>query len=375
MENKAVIVFSGYNIRAVIAFCRWATRYAVNFHIIARDETDPIFLTQYKKHVKITRTTKELRLAELSSWLDDIRRDHGYQSLLLLPSSEYLNRFLLENREALETANGVVPLVEHEFYTRISDKQSFAALCASHNLAIPPEVLHEPEGFPYVAKPRRYLSATGRQLAPYIIRDDSDKERFHQAEMMDEYFFQHYIAGRSLYLLAYLSRSGEVTLYSQENLIQQPRGGSIILARASDFHQTKTAMQYIEMLRTIQYFGLIMVELRLDEDRGTYYMIEANPRLWGPMQFVVDNDVGIFNAMLEDFGFSLPAAQSGGDTATHYYWSGGFTGDTDPVVFHHYSCEQFVSDYPALRAQDIFCRNDTINLFIKESQAEETHNG
>jgi len=43
MNNQAVIVISGYNIRAVIAFCRWATAHDVNYHVVARSKEDPVF--------------------------------------------------------------------------------------------------------------------------------------------------------------------------------------------------------------------------------------------------------------------------------------------------------------------------------------------
>jgi len=117
-----------------------------------------------------------------------------------------------------------------------------------------------------VAKPRTYFSAQGKQLVPQLIINQHDLDKFCD-ENKDDYFFQNFINGRSLYLLAYIGQNENI-LYSQENLIQQARGGSVILAKRSNFHHSDIAKKYVRMLREQKYLGLIMVEVRLDESNG-----------------------------------------------------------------------------------------------------------
>jgi hypothetical protein len=179
--------------------------------------------------------------------------------------------------------------------------------------------------------------------------------------------------GRSYYLLAYIQKNGADILFSQENLMQQTRGGSIILAKASDFHQTPVAQRYVEMLHDLGFTGLIMVEVRLDESDGCYFMIEANPRLWGPLQFSIDNDIDLFGAMLRDYGFEISQPKPTPLLANHYFWSGGITQESQPITYHNYSGNQFVEELPDLRPQDIFLRSDTFDLFLNESKIEDSH--
>jgi predicted ATP-grasp superfamily ATP-dependent carboligase len=365
-SKQTVLVLSGYNIRAVIAFCRWATAHEVDFYIVARDEQDPIFLTEYKEKVFIVRESLELRPDILRSWIEILIKQHHYQRVLILPVSEYFNRFLLRNRSAIEMNDCVIPLVDETIYKTISDKIHFARLCDSYGLMIPREFEGLPPRLPFVAKPRTYFSIKGHQLIPYLIRDESDLQQFLANEETADFFFQEFVQGQSFYLLAYISESGHDRFFSQENLMQQSGGKSIILARQSDFHRSHTAHRYVEMLHNVGFSGLIMVEVRRDSV-GRDVMIEANPRLWGPMQFIVDNDIDLFGRMLEAYGFEIFEPNGEQRFASHYFWSGGITEAAQPVAFFNYSAEQFVADFPFLRVQDIFFRADTLNLFLHEA--------
>ncbi len=368
MIKQAVVVISGYNTRAVVAFCRWAAANGVRFHIIAKCKEDPIFQTVYKENIGFTRDSPQLHINSFRKWIDVLCRQYGYQKVIILPSTEYLNRYLLENRTAIESQNGIIPLVNERLYRKISDKLSFAKLCQSYGLDVPAEYNEIPENLPFVAKPRSYFSGKGDQLVPHIIRDAQDLDIFHKNEDQRDYFFQQYMYGRSLYLLAYIGKPGSDNnvVFSQENLMQQARGGSIILAKASGFHQSEMAKNYVAMLQEQKFFGLVMVEVRLDETNGRYYMIEANPRLWGPMQFCVDNGVDLFSAMFRDYGFEIPDRHTSVDSIMYYYWSGGITHQSQPVAYHNYSSDEFVKNFQELRSQDIFARKDTLSLYMKE---------
>lgn len=364
-QSGAVMVVSGYNIRAVIAFCRWATRHCINYHIVAKSQNDQILLTTYADRVVIVRKSASLCCEEFCSWVAALREEYGYRRVLILPSTEYLNRFLLDHRDTIETQGCVIPLVDGPLYKTLSNKESFVKLCESYGLDTPEEFTCIPGRLPFVAKPRSYAAANGRQLAPHLIHNEGDLEEFCNTEDTTDYFFQQFVYGRSLYLLAYIGRDRGDILFSQENLMQQARGKSVILARASEFHRTPVAQRYVSMLHHLGFFGLVMIEVRLDEAEGRYFMIEANPRLWGPLQFSVDNDVDLFGAMLRDYGFAVPTRPRARLNSSHYFWSGGIARDSQPVSYHNYSADQFVKEFPTLRCQDIFLRPDTLNLFLE----------
>lgn len=364
MQN-GILIFSGYNIRAVVAFCRWARKKNVPFHLVARSKSDPIFLTNYRDDVVLTRENESLNIEDFSRWIKFICKKYSYQKTLILPSSEFLNRFMLSNLNAIELVGGIVPLVSKELYEQISDKYSFGKLCLNYGIPVPDELEYTPETFPFVAKPRNYASIQKRQLKPYLIFTPKDLACFKQNEVESEYYFQDYIDGRSLYLLAHISKQEVSVFFSQENLMQQPNGGSIILARRSDLHKQLDIAVYVEMLNSINFHGVIMLELRLDKESNIYYMIEANPRLWGPLQLIVDNDVDILGSFLRDYGFDVSALYNSDSDGEFYFWSGGLS-DQDGVVYHNFNPEKFVDKFSSIISNDIFIREDTFDLFRQE---------
>lgn len=365
--NQAVLIFSGFNTRAVVAFCRSATRLNVPFHILASSEQDPILMTPYASSVYLTRENLSLEPAAVIGWIEGIRKANHYDRLVVLPTSEFLNRFLLENRAALENAGCYVPLASMELYKQVSGKQSFAELCSQFGLAAPQEFNTMPTKVPFVAKPRRYASTrTGKQLKPWLLTSAELVERFRQCEIPDDFFFQEMATGRSVYLLYYVSRTDQDVLYSQENLMQQCNGGSIIIARRSTSHEQPIAQQYLKMFKELGYWGVLMLELK-DTPEG-YVMIEANPRFWGPFQFVIDNRVPILDQFLIECGFELePAIDSSepGDIP-YYFWSGGMTHASQPLAFHNYCEQQFLADYPDLIRSDVYLRDDSLQIYSSE---------
>lgn len=368
ISDPAIMVISGYNTRAVVAFCRWAQQHDIAYHIVAQGETDPIFHTEYRDKVAIVRSSKALAPREFTGWLLTLRERYRHERIVILPSTEYLNRFMLQYRSGIEAAGGIVPLVSQELYARLSDKYAFAETCSSFGLHVPKEYPQLPEQFPFVAKPLRYTSAGGTLLAPALIFCRQDLAEFNRKDYANNYFFQEFIHGKSYYLLAYIGRDGQDVRFSQENLMQQAGGGSILLARSSEFHNCAVAESYLDMLKALGFYGMVMVEVRYEQSQGRYYMIEANPRLWGPIQFSLDNQVDFFGAMLEDFGFDLPKREGDSEEVSHYFWSGGFSGQAQPISYHNYSGEQFSQQYSSIRECDIFLREDSLHLHYHEAK-------
>jgi len=364
--SKGILILSGYNIRAVIAFCRWAREQHVPFHIVARNESDPIFLTSFRDSVFLIREQEKLELEDFCIWISRICEHYSYQEVLVLPSTEFLNRFMIHNQTAIELIGGIVPLVNKELYERISDKYSFGKVCLDFGIPVPEEYHVMPTDFPFVAKPINYASINKRQLKPYLIYNTTNLTDFRQNESEEDYFFQQYIEGESLYLLASIPRDGKPVIFAQENLIQQTNGGSVILARTDDFHKLPIAEQYLDLFAEIDFHGLIMIEVRFHKDTQRHFMIEANPRLWGPIQLVVDNGIDVFGSFLRDYGFKVNYSSSQIKHAPFYFWSGGLIDDAKPFAYHNYSPSRFIDEFNLMMRNNLFLREDTIELFRDE---------
>lgn len=366
--RTGLMALSGYNDRAVVALCRWAAAAGVPLHLVARDEADRIHLTAHAASVFVQRESPQLDVAGVAAWLHALRGRHGYDRVVIAPSTEFFNRFLLRHRAAIEAAGGVVPLVDEALYAQVSDKEAFATMCAAHGIAVPAVFDGLPEGLPFVAKPRHYGAATSGQVKPYLVFTPEDRAAFLQREDPSRFFFQEFVEGESLYLLAHVARDGKVAACAQQNLIQQPFGGSIVLARAHGFHHEPAARAYLDMLRGAGFHGLVMIEVRRCARSGRTVMIEANPRLWGPLQFVLDQGVDLLTPYFADHGLDVQSPAPSATRHDFYFWSGGLAHPAAPCTFHGYSADDFVADHAPIARADLLARDDTRRLHAHELQ-------
>lgn len=364
MKNL-ILIFTGYNDRATVAFLRTLDSYKLPYAIIASSEEDRIFLTKYKNHVLAVRKSTPLVLSDLMESIAVVQKKIKADRYLIMPSTEALNRFVLDHRDFFRGKNCELPLVDKELYEIISDKYGFQEACLRNGILVPREYSGIDDiSLPYVAKPKRYLSESGTVHSPVLVFSQGDHQAFMRSFGADEFYYQEFIGGKSLYLLYYFSPNGDVYKFSQENHMQQSGGKSIVAAISSDFHHSEESFRYEAMFKSIGFSGLVMVEVRQQGDRN--YMIEANPRFWGPSQLFVDAGMNFFEAFLYDLGMIMEKPvfyeRSG---KTRYFWSGGLPDDKG-TVYHNYTPGQYSSESSAWYAADVYNRDDTWELFDKE---------
>lgn len=367
--KKGIVAFTGYNTRAVVAFCRFLKSHGLRAHLIAKNSQDPIFLTAYGEWVCLTRESYNLDINQCIEYFKTIKNDFGYKSILLAPTSEYLNRFFLDYQESIQKEFVSIPLVNHQLYKNISDKYSFRNICHLNGFNVPGILLPALKKYPFVAKKKRYDAGSGHQAKPYLIFNDIDYQNFYSCESDSDYYFEKYIEGESYYLLYHISHNGVVSSYSQRNVIQQAAGRSIIAARPADIHVSSIGKQYSDLFKSLDFHGLVMVELRKCHD--TYFMIEANPRFWGPLQFIVDNYPLLLKNFLLDQQISLKEKIDVEPVINQrsYFWYGGYVLDKikgQSPYFHQYDQIAMNEDLPNWLASDVFLQEDSICLFNSE---------
>lgn len=370
MSNKAVIVFSGFNQRAVIGFLRVLKSNKVSYAIIAVSDMDPIFLTGYKNRIMAVRKSIPLVLDDILECLSELMVKVKAEEYIIAPSSEALNRFLLQNQLSLERINCFIPLVNKKLYELISDKESFGMLCHKNGILTPCE-FNENDSItlPIVAKPKKYFSSvTNETLSPVIIQNSLEFEVFKKKFLPDDYYYQEYVIGLSYYLLYYFHRNGKVFKFSQENYIQQPGGKSIVAAISSTFHLASESEKYEKLFRSLNYFGLVMVEVKqVGED---CYMIEANPRFWGPSQLFIDASMNFFEAFLHDFGIlEAPPRFIEPVKKFKYFWFGGIMESFKKkmaLTYYKSDEDKLIKELPVWLQSDIYRRKDTFTIFKNE---------
>jgi predicted ATP-grasp superfamily ATP-dependent carboligase len=360
MDKHTIMILSGYNMRAVIAFLRVCKKNNVPFLVIADSDIDPILLTEYKENVAYIRKNKNIY--ELYEILRRVMRENDLVSAHIIPTTEYLNRYLINNQKIFEQENIFIPLVEKKLYEQISNKMSFIQMCEDYSINAPK--LYQDMStiqYPFIFKAKSYDTYRGK---PIKIDNKFELDIFMQKRNIVEWFAQEYIVGSSYYLLFYFKKDGTYISFSQQNLVQQTKGGSIVAAKCSDIHNNSICKKYADMFREVKFKGLVMVEIR--ESKGSYYMIEANPRLWGPSQLFVDAKVPLFEYYLEDMGYDVDIKENVVVDKAWYFWNEGLAMSEGDESYYNYDKKELINDYEKLLTIEIYNRPDTKKLFCEK---------
>jgi hypothetical protein len=324
--EKAFLVFSGGNDRAVLGFLRALRLCGERAHIVARTRDDRILRTRYRRDVAWVRPDHSLNLGIFAECVERAREKAGSRTLAVLPSTEYFNTFLLKYRAEVEGMNCEVPLVDASIYDRLTGKRTSTDFFAAAGFSVPRE-WREPDAgrLPVVAKPLHNVSRSGQSLYPCLLQTPAQLEAFRNKMDAGEYFLQEYVRGESLYLLMYVpSVGGSAFTWSQRNLLQQPEGKSMLLAEPSDFHSSETATRLVDAIRGAGFRGLGMVEMIRSAHREVF--IEMNPRIWGPVQFCLDQRQPLLQAFIGETLHGDPrrfVSRRNKTSRSRYFWLGG----------------------------------------------------
>jgi hypothetical protein len=369
--EKSFLVFSGGNDRAVIGFLRALRLCGARAHIVARTPDDQILRTDFRRDVEWVRPTHALSLDVFSESIQHVRASVGDGALVVLPSTEYFNTFLLRHRPEIEAMGCETPLVDASLYACLTQKATAVGFFSSAGLSVPREMqVPMIRDQPIVAKPFSNVSSNGRSLYPHLLDDRAQLEAFLARHDADEYFFQEYVHGDSLYLLFYLSKEeGHDFTWSQRNLLQQPNGKSMLLAEPSTFHESETAIRIVHALRRAGFHGLGMVEVIRTPDRDVF--IEMNPRIWGPVQFCLDQGQVLLQAFIGEALHNDPQRyvdRRPRIRRNKYFWLGGLleTLGAGQGPAWHTAKRPLSLTIARNLACDIYLRNDSWRCFTHD---------
>ncbi|MBE5923198.1 MAG: hypothetical protein E7271_01850 [Lachnospiraceae bacterium] len=369
-QNYRLIIFSGYNQRAVISLLRECSRLNVSVSIIASSIDDSIFLTKYKDLVFETRSDLSLDINIFESLFRKLNDYFQNESFIIAPSTESLIRLFLQYRDILANYNFVLPIVDNNTYSMLSDKIRFRNLCRNKGFDVP-ALYNDFDNCPsiFVAKNKYYFSSkTNKYLYPIIIHNKHEKDEFANLYDIDDFYYEEYLDdlhGESYYLLYYFFENGKIQKFSQKNLLQQADGKSIVMAKASYIHKEPVSSKYEMLFQELKFRGLIMVELRKKD--GKYFMIEANPRMWGPSQLCIDSGVSMLHAFLYDYKLTETPVETT-PIDGKYCWIGGIKnnlikGKNLSVLSNEgFEPDKFVEYLKA----DIYRKADTMEIFESE---------
>lgn len=355
------VIFSGANERAIIASCRYFISNKIRFSIISRPAGDKVTSTSYRRYIHAIRKQDELDIEDMLHCVKEITKKFPTDKLMLLPTAESINRIYLNFRQRFITTGLHSDLCDEETYMLISNKSSFIALLESFGLEAPKQINDPCElDIPFVAKPlREFSQQSGEKLYPELILDNYGLSKHQKIKNKSDYFYQKYIDGASYYFLMRVNKDGTAQICYQRNLLQQANGKSMIAAQACDCPDLLFEQRIIDAFTSVDFYGLVMVEIMISE--GKSWVIEANPRLWGPFQLAIQQGMSPVD--------NLVNSKKENKNTSNYLWLNGLieTWVKGGKVRDYFSLNEsslffILKSIPG----DIYLHRDTWRLFFLE---------
>ena len=325
MRQVTFLIFTGHNDRAVVALCRFFSLHHIPFVLVASAD-EPINVTaNWRERIILKRSTKAVNLALFQEVVAAYQTSHtAYSELIYCPTTEFINEFILQHRTAIDGMGIKISLPSKDVYARLTNKESSIAFTKSAiSISAPPLLDWSELRVPCVLKPKQNVSRGVVQYPQICLTKEAVTTALENVQP-DEWFAQAFVEGQSFYLCAYLNQNGEFTYFWQINLLQQPDGKSIVLARTCR-NPGVDAEKLLHALHEAGFRGPLMMEVIQEVKTNTFHFIEFNPRFWGPLQLALDACPDVLRLFVNDAGgIDLPAVPMDLTTREHWYaWAAG----------------------------------------------------
>ncbi|OQY16914.1 MAG: hypothetical protein B6I36_09655 [Desulfobacteraceae bacterium 4572_35.1] len=287
-----VVIFADQNPRASIAALRSLCYHKIGVYVAIKSNSKLRFsFLNYTNFIDINKRLlryEECDEKSLVNTLYTFREQIG--QYILFPSGEKILRWVIAHKNELAQAGIILPTVNLESYEIISNKQSFINISQAHGLDVPSEFTELPTTFKekFVIKAKTGIWDTESVLTrPVLVQTPKALNKLREKNLnLDAHFIQEYINGPSFYYCALYDRGEKKISFTQQTIVQQPSGMSVVKAVPATLPET--VVRKIDlMMESLNWYGLMMIEVKEFNDK--YYAIECNPRLWGPIQLVIDN--------------------------------------------------------------------------------------
>lgn len=360
-----VLLLGDIGSRSIIATLRALKQYDINIYL-AFNHRKIVHYATYHSYLQnpflyYDSSSKNQFINSLISF----RKEIG--EYILIPSGEELLRWVIQYQDILMSKDIIIPTVDIETYITMSDKENFIRECQKHGLDIPPEHNNAKKILnrfinPFVIKPKEHTVDEKVLNVPFLVENKKSFDLLKKKELdLSKHLIQEYISGPSFYYLTYYEKGNKQIAFCQKNIVQKPGGGSVLKAIPYEL-PTDLVNTIDSMLTSIKWHGLIMIEVKMDSNTNTFYAIEANARIWGPLQLSIDNGYNFPVYLLGMKPFQSEQKKNCG-----YLWIFGYlTGfiskiktKTDFQIYQSNTQNKIIF-------QDVWFRKDTLLYFILE---------
>ncbi len=367
-----VLLLAGTSDRAVMTCIRSFKKHGIPFYLVLPNNKISLWsFSRYRKNILNKKYHSYQNLSQFKQSLKDATK--GLPELILFPIGENQTRFLLKEKEWLFSIGIILPVSEYTVFIALSDKLSFTKLSEKYGLCVPKQVSYAPKStkLPIVAKPKKNIDNNLIKKVPYLIFNQKQFEHFKNNEDPNSFFYQEYVFGSTYYYCALYKQGILIANFVHLTCVQQSNGGSVVKAIPGEIDR-QTMLKIDKILFDKNWSGPIMVELKFQN--GNYYVIEANARLWGPLQLPYDNGVDfpylLYKQCKQEESESVIFTAANSAYSIGYLWRGGyFLEFTKGVSFLRKQSSSMYRDASAsnnFTFKDVWLRSDSFELYFLE---------
>ncbi len=208
---------------------------------------------------------------------------------------------IAKNIDRFDTKRLKIPVSSYKTLMNLHSKKESHLLAKSLNIPVPETILPANEddirkfalqfGAPVVIKKIFSSSSKGTM---YLSRDELGN---HLGEFLyknnflyGEFILQQYVKGEG-YGVSMLMKEGELRArFTHKRLRELQLGGGPSTIRVST--KNELLETYAEnLLRSVGFTGVAMIEFKYDAGTGSGYFLEVNPRFWGSLGLAINSGV------------------------------------------------------------------------------------
>ncbi len=259
-------------------------------------EEGRLSLAALSRHCRraIRYTSPERNPEAFMTWLRDHLRVARYD--VAMPVDQYTFFLFSKNREELESW-ARIPVADFPVFLQAYDKARTLRAALTAGIPCPRtyfvstrqevEALARQSVFPLVVKPR---IGSGSRAVAYVRNADEllrQWDRIHREQPCP--LIQEYIppGGEALGVsLLFNQDAVPRALFVHKRLREYPLSGGPSTLRESIL-QPEAAQSAIRLLRAMNWYGLAMVEFKVDPRDGVAKLMEVNPKLWGSISLAI----------------------------------------------------------------------------------------
>ena len=227
---------------------------------------------------------RRLRNKKFEEDFANLLKEFSDEDIVFLPIEEesisHFFEFLKKNRQNFDNLKYLLP--HEDIFEMVRDKDELNKYCVEHDYHCP---LNFDSSNIYDANRDKHLilkPKTGSGARGIIYLPIGSSIEIDQVENINDYCIQEFIPNNlEVYAGLYLINNNElISFYSHRRLRTYPSTGGVSVYSETVENEIIKEMGF-NILKSLQWNGVVMIEFIYDQRDDKYKIIEFNPRFWG----------------------------------------------------------------------------------------------